>query len=311
MSQRIDLTAEYQQLFIIIDDDSPAQQPLTWQSGDANNPITIDDEELFQESEAYTSIEDELISQKSEPLSSKDASSSQESVPFTFDEDETISQDSASVSFEVAPDSQENDSLSSRNDPQLVLPFTFQSTQTRSDQRSQNLKNRKCAILMNTPVHTYQQMQMKVARKTKGTDCIDAKQCWLKNSPTRSEIIANRVCVRIPGGEGSWDMHFGIASMLIHDLLTEKQKHGIIHKQWELSHLCGNWRCLNHNHYTLEDNATNKSRNRCFNQRHCTKHHPRCMVKAAQRETLDKHLTQCVMVSAQIEVEEGWARLVD
>ena len=59
--------------------------------------------------------------------------------------------------------------------------------------------------------------------------------------------------------------------------MTKQQKDGFINKQWHLSHLCGNWTCLNPAHTTVEPGNINISRNNCFSHRSGCLHNPPCM----------------------------------
>jgi hypothetical protein len=59
--------------------------------------------------------------------------------------------------------------------------------------------------------------------------------------------------------------------------LTKQQKDGFISKQWHLSHLCGNWTCLNPAHTTVEAGSVNISRNNCFSHRSGCGYTPQCI----------------------------------
>lgn len=50
-----------------------------------------------------------------------------------------------------------------------------------------------------------------------------------------------------------------------------------INKKWHLSHLCGNWTCVNPGHTTVEPGNVNISRNNCFSHRGGCLHDPKCM----------------------------------
>lgn len=78
---------------------------------------------------------------------------------------------------------------------------------------------------------------------------------------------------------GSWGMNFGTANLLIRGLLTEEQKNGILLRQYDLSHLCGNWRCMNYRHHVVEPKVVNLRRKICFTHPNepCT-HMPLCLV---------------------------------
>jgi hypothetical protein len=72
-------------------------------------------------------------------------------------------------------------------------------------------------------------------------------------------------------------LNFGIVSKLLLNKLSKQQIDGFISKQWHLSHLCGNWICLNPAHTTVEPGSVNISRNSCFAHRSGCGHTPQCI----------------------------------
>jgi hypothetical protein len=111
--------------------------------------------------------------------------------------------------------------------------------------------------------------------------------CWMYRRPTKSQCRAGRICVRIQVDRNNiWEPNFGIASLLVNGKLTTEQKDGIIQNNWELSHLCGNWRCMNHHHYTIEPHSTNVRRNSCFKAGICFGHEPRCIIQLKVKQQL-------------------------
>lgn len=100
--------------------------------------------------------------------------------------------------------------------------------------------------------------------------------CWLNHEVKgngRFQVTAHL------GSRGAWAMNFGTANLLIYGLLNDTQKLGIIYERWELSHLCGNWRCMNHNHHIVESKHTNLERMSCFKDASKTcQHNPACLV---------------------------------
>lgn len=84
-------------------------------------------------------------------------------------------------------------------------------------------------------------------------------------------------------GRHSLVLNFGICSKLIYLKMNKQQRDGWIQQQWHLSHLCGNWSCVNPRHTTVEAGALNSGRNACFAHRDGCIHVPRCMkeLKAA------------------------------
>jgi hypothetical protein len=113
-------------------------------------------------------------------------------------------------------------------------------------------------------------------------------ECWLHPSPPPAQVAANgtiRPCGKLQKtftwqdcqGKHSIILNYGIVSKLVFHKMTKQQKDGFITKQWHLSHLCGNWTCLNPAHTTVEPGAVNISRNNCFSHRCGCPHSPKCM----------------------------------
>lgn len=101
--------------------------------------------------------------------------------------------------------------------------------------------------------------------------------CWLNHEAEGKGAL--RVNVYIDTISGIWAMNFGIANRLIRGLLSDEEKQGIIYDHWELSHLCGNWRCVDHNHHIVEPKIINFARKDCF--KHTAKpcrHNPPCLI---------------------------------
>ncbi len=116
----------------------------------------------------------------------------------------------------------------------------------------------------------------------------DDDECWFHPSPPPAHLSMNgilRPCGKLQkrfnwkdrNGKHSLVLNFGIASKLVNHKMTRQQKDGFINKQWHLSHLCGNWTCLNPTHTTVEPGNVNISRNNCFSHRSGCLHNPSCM----------------------------------
>lgn len=116
----------------------------------------------------------------------------------------------------------------------------------------------------------------------------DDDECWFHPSPPPAHLSVNgilRPCGKLQkkfnwkdrNGKHSLVLNFGIASKLVNHKMTKQQKDGFINKQWHLSHLCGNWTCLNPTHTTVEPGNVNIGRNNCFSHRSGCLHHPPCM----------------------------------
>ena len=112
--------------------------------------------------------------------------------------------------------------------------------------------------------------------------------CWFHPLPPPAHVSINgiaRPCGKLQKrfnwtdrhGKHSLVLNFGIACKLVNYKMTKQQKDGFINKQWHLSHLCGNWTCLNPAHTTIEPGNVNISRNNCFSHRSGCLHNPQCM----------------------------------
>jgi hypothetical protein len=117
---------------------------------------------------------------------------------------------------------------------------------------------------------------------------LDEEECWFHPSPPPAHLSMNgilRPCGKLQkrfnwkdrNGKHSLVLNFGIALKLANYKMTKQQKDGFINKQWHLSHLCGNWTCLNPAHTTVEPGNVNISRNNCFSHRSGCLHNPPCM----------------------------------
>ena len=113
--------------------------------------------------------------------------------------------------------------------------------------------------------------------------------CWFHPSPPPARRSRLSGALRSRGkiqktfvwqdqkGRHSLVFNYGIVSKLVYHKLTKQQKDGLINRQWHLSHLCGNWTCLNPAHTTVEPGSVNISRNNCFSHRGGCLHDPPCM----------------------------------
>ncbi|QDS68302.1 hypothetical protein FKW77_010667 [Venturia effusa] len=101
--------------------------------------------------------------------------------------------------------------------------------------------------------------------------------CWFNHNLDGDGSL--RIGVYIDSSIGRWSMNFGTANLLVRGLLSDEEKEGIIKKGYQLSHLCGNWRCMNHQHHIVEPQKVNLERKTCFtrNDKHC-KHNPPCLI---------------------------------
>ncbi|KAL2065839.1 hypothetical protein VTL71DRAFT_3509 [Oculimacula yallundae] len=112
--------------------------------------------------------------------------------------------------------------------------------------------------------------------------------CWLHPSPPSARLsvsgifrpvgkLQKRFAWKDNDEKHSVVLNYGIVVKLVNFQMTKQQQDGFINKQWHLSHLCGNWTCLNPYHTTVEPGAVNVSRNSCFSHRSGCLHTPKCL----------------------------------
>lgn len=73
----------------------------------------------------------------------------------------------------------------------------------------------------------------------------------------------------------------GALWIIVEGTMSSSQKYGWTFESWHLSHLCGNWRCVNPAHHTIEPGSDNQNRKHCHNgnrPRYACKHKPRCLM---------------------------------
>lgn len=73
----------------------------------------------------------------------------------------------------------------------------------------------------------------------------------------------------------------GTLWIIVEGTMSPSQKYGWTFESWHLSHLCGNWRCVNPAHHTIEPGSDNQDRKNCHNgnrPHHACKHKPRCLM---------------------------------
>ncbi|KAH0543078.1 hypothetical protein FGG08_002591 [Glutinoglossum americanum] len=106
------------------------------------------------------------------------------------------------------------------------------------------------------------------------------KECWICPDPGKSKGTISRH-FNWRDDNGLWHkigINYGILALIHYEQITDEQKHGFIELGWHLSHLCGNWQCVNPIHHTVEPGPVNIRRNKCFRDRSgpC-EHTPRCL----------------------------------
>ncbi|KAJ8058852.1 hypothetical protein OCU04_011835 [Sclerotinia nivalis] len=139
------------------------------------------------------------------------------------------------------------------------------------------------------PPHVKKSMQIWLESTNRLLDPFrEDQECWFHPAPPPARITSIgtlRACGRIQktfywqdhNGKHSLKLNFGIVSKILFHAMTKLQQDGFINKKWHLSHLCGNWTCLNPNHTTVEPGNVNCGRNNCFSHRGGCSHDPKCM----------------------------------
>ncbi|THV53471.1 hypothetical protein BGAL_0049g00050 [Botrytis galanthina] len=152
-------------------------------------------------------------------------------------------------------------------------------------------RERKRIIVSSTrrPPHVKKSMQIWLESTNRLLDPFrEDGECWFHPAPPPPRITPIgtwRACGNIQKafswqdhtGKHSLVLNFGIVSKILFHTMTKRQKDGFVNKKWHLSHLCGNWTCLNPNHTTVEPGNVNISRNSCFSHRGGCSHGPKCM----------------------------------
>ncbi|KAF2433050.1 hypothetical protein EJ08DRAFT_105578 [Tothia fuscella] len=110
-------------------------------------------------------------------------------------------------------------------------------------------------------------------------------QCWIHPAITTSQANNKAITTEIQIDHvNRISIQFGHTMLLLHNKITDEQKSGIIEESWHLSHICGNFRCLNLHHFTIEPGSVNQNRKICHNKskgRACVNrnHKPRCFFE--------------------------------
>ncbi|KAF7877268.1 hypothetical protein EAF04_000951 [Stromatinia cepivora] len=152
-------------------------------------------------------------------------------------------------------------------------------------------RERKRIILSSVrrPPHIKKSMQIWLESTNRLLDPFrEDQECWFHPAPPPPRITSIgtlRACGNIQktfywqdhNGKHSLNLNFGIVSKILFHTMTKMQQDGFINKKWHLSHLCGNWTCLNPNHTTVEPGNVNSGRNNCFSHRGGCLHIPKCM----------------------------------
>lgn len=120
-------------------------------------------------------------------------------------------------------------------------------------------------------------------------------ECWFHPSPPPPRLtknglliarrtISKRFTFTCPSLHAPYQLQthsltipYGIAHHLVYHTLTLQQQDGWINQNWQNSHLCGNWTCLNPKHLIVESQGVNVSRNNYFSHRRGCFHNPACL----------------------------------
>ncbi|ESZ94503.1 hypothetical protein SBOR_5116 [Sclerotinia borealis F-4128] len=152
-------------------------------------------------------------------------------------------------------------------------------------------RERKCIIVssIRRPPHIKKAMQLWLEATNRLLDPFrEDNECWFHPAPPPPRMtsigtlrpygkIRKSFYWQDLNGKHSIVLNFGIVSKILFHTISKLQKDGFINKKWHLSHLCGNWTCLNPNHTTVEPGNDNISRNNCFSHRGGCLHNPNCM----------------------------------
>ncbi|APA08782.1 hypothetical protein sscle_04g035520 [Sclerotinia sclerotiorum 1980 UF-70] len=152
-------------------------------------------------------------------------------------------------------------------------------------------RERKCIILSSIcrPPHVKKSIQIWLESTNRLLDPFrEDRECWFHPAPPPPHVTSIgtlRACGGIQktfywqdhSGKHSLRLNFGIVSKILFHAMTKLQQDGFINKKWHLSHLCGNWTCLNPRHTTVEPGNVNSGRKNCFSHRGGCLHDPKCM----------------------------------
>ncbi|KAF5868139.1 uncharacterized protein Bfra_007335 [Botrytis fragariae] len=215
-------------------------------------------------------------------------------------EDETSEQSSlSSESIQSSPlESFQDRSLTSYNITSSCNASSVTAVLHLADKSDQNspgnkleCRERKRIIVssIRRPPHVKKSMQIWLESINRLLDPFrEDSDCWFHPAPPPPRITPIgtwRACGNIQkafswqdhNGKHSLVLNFGIVSKILFHTMTKRQKDGFVNRKWHLSHLCGNWTCLNPNHTTVEPGNVNISRNSCFSHRGGCSHEPKCM----------------------------------
>lgn len=103
------------------------------------------------------------------------------------------------------------------------------------------------------------------------------RYCWFNHRIDSNGSLSIGAYIDSPIAR--WTLKFGTANLLVRGLLTDREKKGFIKEKYDLSHLGGNWRCVNHHHHIVEPKIVNLQRKACFTHvdKPC-KHDPPCLI---------------------------------
>ena len=134
-------------------------------------------------------------------------------------------------------------------------------------------------------IHRIAQKQYAQLRDHYASKCktLGPKECWIhpslpRASQTKVRGVVNRSVRWCENGQRlCFEANLGIVMLLHEDRMSDREKEGFVWEEWQLSHLCGNWPCINIRHLVMEPKKVNLNRNACFKLPNGCNHEPRCM----------------------------------
>jgi hypothetical protein len=225
--------------------------------------------------------------------------------PASMMSSESFYRDTASRSSASPPSSQSQGSDSSTSASsglsQALIPTSPRSFWSTKDSKPKSesidstvvIAHRKTYLLRHYQEFEFQTSGSHPTLSTMVDNSDNALSCWLHPQPPMVKgkpagvISKSLTWYGAHGQKQRLAVNVGVLMMLRVANLTDQQEDGYVNKSWHLSHLCGNWTCLNPLHHTIEPGSINLDRNRCMNRQAQCKHEPVCLTYLKQsKETL-------------------------
>ncbi len=133
---------------------------------------------------------------------------------------------------------------------------------------------RKHVVLVQTPSDVEEKMKKCIKRTEAqlwkhGDDPNVDRNCWLDSAKlkNKSRTIHRQISFYRNGRVHKVSLNHGVIAMKLRETLSKKMIDGLLQpRSWHLSHLCGNWICLNPSHMTVESPRDNQRRKSCLNK---------------------------------------------